>query len=54
MKLFSLIFISAALGLAISILLYKLFKIDVPPFFTGLSINAIGYYILRKKVDFNL
>ncbi len=51
MKLFSLIFISAALGLTVSILLFKLWKIDISPFFTGLSINAIGYYILRKKLD---
>jgi hypothetical protein len=51
MKLFGLIFISAALGLTVSILLFKLWKIDISPFFTGLSINAIGYYILRKKLD---
>jgi len=51
MKLFSLIFISAALGLTISILLFKLWKIDISPFFTGLAINAIGYYIFRKQLD---
>ena len=51
MKLFSLIFISAVLGLMISILLFKLWKIDIQPLFIGLVINAIGYYILRNKLD---
>jgi len=51
MRLFSLIFISAAMGLATSILLYKIYKIDISPFFTGLFFNAIGYYLLRKKLD---
>ena len=51
MKLFSLIFISAALGLTISILLFKLWKIDIQPLFIGLVINAIGYYTFRNKLD---
>jgi len=51
MRLFSLIFISAALGLAISIFLYKVYNINIPPLFTGLTINAIGYYILKNKLD---
>jgi len=51
MRLFSLVFISAALGLAISIFLYKVYNINIPPLFTGLTINAIGYYILRNKLD---
>jgi hypothetical protein len=51
MKLFSLIFISAALGLTISILLFKLWKIDIQPLFIGLAINCIGYYIFRKELD---
>ena len=51
MRLFSLVFISAALGLAISIFLYKIYNINIPPLFTGLAINAIGYYILRNKLD---
>jgi len=51
MKLFSLIFISAALGLITSILLYELFKINFPPLFIGLSINAIGYYIFKDKLN---
>ena len=51
MKLFSLIFISAALGLITSILLYELFNINFPPLFIGLSINAIGYYIFRKSIN---
>jgi len=51
MKLFSLVFISAALGLTISILLFKLWKIDIQPLFIGLVINIIGYYIFRKQLD---
>jgi hypothetical protein len=51
MRLFSLVFISAALGLAISIFLYKVYNINIPPLFTGLTINAIGYYILKNKLD---
>jgi len=51
MRLFSLIFVSAALGLAISIFLYKVYNINIPPLFTGLTINAIGYYILKNKLD---
>jgi hypothetical protein len=51
MKLFILIFVSAALGLTTSILMYKMFNIDFPPLFIGLSINAIGYYIFRKKIN---
>jgi hypothetical protein len=51
MRLFSLIFVSAALGLAISMFLYKVYNINVPPLFTGLTINAIGYYILKNKLD---
>lgn len=51
MKLFSLIFISAALGLTTSVILYKVFGIDFPPLFIGLSINAIGYYIFRKSIN---
>lgn len=51
MKLFSLIFISAVLGLMISILLFKLWNINIQPLFFGLVINAIGYYILRNKLD---
>ena len=52
MKLFSLIFISAVLGLAISILLFKLWKIEIQPLFIGLVINCIGYYIFRKQLDY--
>ncbi len=51
MRLFSLIFVSAALGLAISMFLYKVYNINIPPLFTGLTINAIGYYILKNKLD---
>jgi hypothetical protein len=51
MRLFSLVFVSAALGLAISIFLYKVYNINIPPLFTGLTINAIGYYILKNKLD---
>jgi len=51
MKLFSLIFISAALGLTVSILLFKLWKIDISPFFTGLFFNAIGYQLFKTKLD---
>ena len=51
MKLFSLIFISAALGLTISILLFKVWKIDIQPLFIGLVINCIGYYIFRKTLN---
>lgn len=51
MRLFSLIFVSAVLGLAISMFLYKVYNINIPPLFTGLTINAIGYYILRNKLD---
>ena len=50
MKLFGLIFISAAMGLATSIFLYKMFKIDVSPFFTGLFFNAIGYYVFKNRL----
>ena len=51
MKLYILIFGSAALGLTISILLYRYLVVDVSPLITGLSINAIGYYFLKKKLD---
>jgi hypothetical protein len=51
MRLFSLVFVSAALGLAISMFLYKVYNINIPPLFTGLTINAIGYYILKNKLD---
>jgi hypothetical protein len=51
MKLFLLVFISAALGLTISILLYKYLLVNVSPLITGLSINAIGYYFLKNKLD---
>jgi len=51
MRLFTLVFVSAALGLAISIFLYKVYNINIPPLFTGLTINAIGYYILKNKLD---
>lgn len=51
MKLFLLIFISATLGLIISISLYKFYMVDVSPLFFGLFINAIGLYILRDKAN---
>ena len=51
MKLFLLIFISAALGLTTSVLLYKIYNIDISPLFIGLPINAIGYYIFRKSIN---
>jgi hypothetical protein len=51
MRLFTLVFVSAALGLAISIFLYKVYNINIPPLFTGLAINATGYYILKNKLD---
>jgi hypothetical protein len=51
MKLFSLVFISAALGLTTSILLYKVYKIDISPLFTGLFFNAIGYQLFKTKLN---
>lgn len=51
MKLFALIITSAILGLASSIILYKMFNIDVPPLFTGLSINIIGYLLFKEKIN---
>jgi len=29
----------------------KVYNINIPPLFTGLAINAIGYYILKNKLD---
>ena len=52
MKLFGLVFISAVLGLAISILLFKIWNINIQPLFIGLFINCIGYYIFRKQLDY--
>ena len=49
MILFSLIFISAALGLTTSILLYKFYNLDISPLFTGLTFNAIGYYFMEDE-----
>jgi hypothetical protein len=48
MRIFILIIVSAALGLAASIFLYKTYNVNVPPLFTGLSITAIGYMLFNK------
>lgn len=49
MKLFLLLFISAALGLTISISLYKFYMIDISPLFFGLFVSAILLYAFRDK-----
>ena len=51
MRLFLLVIISAALGLIASILLYEMYKINIPPLFIQLPITGAGYLLFKHKLD---
>lgn len=51
MKTAILLITSLILGFLLSVFLYKVYHIDVPPIFTGGLFTAIGYFVFKKQLE---